>query len=130
MKLGRGVEGVCGKGKIGLRDGCMVVNRSATETGQGDRRISWVVEEILLGRKDVSERESLAVVNLLVAGERRGRVSRPDGSCLTVEFYKGATTFARNTFGCVSMSGSADGSGKRAKGTDNRDWNRHRGGSR
>ena len=97
IRLRRGVEGVCGKGKIGLRDGCgrrTVENRYAAETGQGDRGIGRVAEEIILGGKGVAERESLTVVKLLIAGERRGRVSGPNGGCLAVEFCKGTTTFA------------------------------------
>jgi hypothetical protein len=76
-----------------------MVNLSAAETGQGDRGIVWIVEEIILRRKDVVEREGRVVVYLLIVGERWGRVAGPDGGRLTVEFYKSATTPARDTLG-------------------------------
>ena len=39
------------------------------------------------------------MVYLLIVLERRGRMTRPDGGGLTVEFYKSATTLAREAFG-------------------------------
>lgn len=46
------------------------------------------------------ERKSRIVVYLFITGERRSRVTGSDGGGLTVEFYKSATTLARETFGC------------------------------
>lgn len=77
----------------------MVVNRSTAETGEGDRCVIRIVEEIFLGREDVVERES-RIVYLPITRERWSRMTRPDGGRLPVEFYKSATTFTRDTFGC------------------------------
>lgn len=70
VRVGRGVEGVGRKGEVGLgRDGGRgMIDWGAAETGQGDRGVVGVVEEILLRRKDVVERESRIVVQLLVVG--------------------------------------------------------------
>lgn len=51
------------------------------------------------------ERESWVMVYLLIVGERRGRVTGPDGGGLTVEFYKSTTTLSRDTFGWVDCRG-------------------------
>lgn len=75
----------------------MVVNWSTTETGEGDRCVIGIVKEIFLRREDVVEREGRVVVYLLIAWERWSRMTRPDGGCLPVEFYKSATTLARDT---------------------------------
>ena len=93
-------EGVCREGEIGLgREGRgRVVNWSATETGQGNGGVIWVVQEILLRREDVVERESWVVVYLPIGRETRGRMTGPGGGGLTMEFYKSTTTFARDAF--------------------------------
>jgi hypothetical protein len=95
--VGGGVEGVCGEGEIGLGR----VDWGTAETGEGDSGVVWVVKEILLRGEDVVEREGLGMVYLLIVGERRGRMARPDGCGLTVEFYKRAATLARDAFSWV-----------------------------
>jgi hypothetical protein len=93
-------EGVCREGEIGLgSDGRgRVVHWSAAETGQGNGGVVWVVQEILLRREDVVERESLVVIYLPIGRETRGRMTRAGGGGLTMEFYKSTTTFARDAF--------------------------------
>jgi len=76
--------------------GSVVVNWSAVENGQGSG--VWVVQEIVLRREDVVERESWVMVYLPIGGETRGRVTGPGGGGLTMEFYKSTTTFARDAF--------------------------------
>ena len=75
-----------------------MVNWGAAETGQGNGGIVWVVEEILLRREDVVERKGRIVVYLPIGRETRGRMTRPGGGGLTMEFYKSTTTFARDAF--------------------------------
>ena len=44
------------------------------------------------------ERESRIVSHLFIVGEGRCRMTGPDGGGLTMEFYKSATTLARDAF--------------------------------
>lgn len=132
------VEGVCGKGEIrlGRNDGgrCrgVMVDWSAAETGQGDGGVAWVAEEILLRREDVVKRESWIVIQLLVVGESRGRMTGPNGGGLTVELYKRTTTLARDTFGWGWVDWLNETSlstmRRKQKRTHSRGWSRHTGG--
>ena len=72
------------------------------------------------------ERESWVVVYLLIVWERRGRMTGPDGSGLTVEFYKSTTTLARDAFGWVDRW---SGFFFTKRSTHSKGWSRRREGS-
>ena len=92
-----------------------MINLSTTESWEGDGGIVWIVEEILLGRKDIVEGEGRIVVHLPIARESRSGMTGSNWGSLTVELDKSAPTLARDAFGC-NISGLAECSRNGRKG--------------